>query len=102
MVICLKKKNNNMKMLNKGYDYYTKVKKKTDKIAEKKYNNYDEIFKARLYNLVLNICNQYVYDYTYVFTKCDLFFIADNNINIYELINEFRNEIRKMKKNFND
>ena len=81
-----------------GYDYYSVIKKKSDRIAEKVYHNNDEIFKARLYNLILNICNQFVYDYTYIFSKQDLYFISDYNINIHELLNELKNDIIKMKK----
>lgn len=84
-------------MLSSKYDYYSVIKEKTDKIAEKIYNNYDEIFKAKLYNLVLNMCNQFVYDYTYIFSKQDLYFIADYNINIHKLLDEFRLDILKMK-----
>lgn len=85
-------------LLIKNYDYYSIVKKKSDKIAEKVYHKHDEIFKARLYNLILNICNQFVYDYTYVFKKRDLYFIADNNINIHNLLEEFKVDILKMRK----
>lgn len=81
-----------------GYDYYSVIKKKSDRIAEKVYHNNDEIFKARLYNLILNICNQFVYDYTYIFTKNDLYFVADNNINIHNLLEEFKVDIVKMRK----
>ena len=84
-------------MLSSKYDYYSVIKEKTDRIAEKIYNNYDEIFKAKLYNLVLNMCNQFVYDYTYIFSKQDLYFIADYNINIHKLLDEFRLDILKMK-----
>lgn len=84
-------------MLSQKYDYYSVIKEKTDKIAEKIYNSYDEIFKAKLYNLVLNMCNQFVYDYTYIFSKQDLYFIADYNINIHKLLDEFRLDILKMR-----
>ena len=88
-------------MLSSKYDYYSAIKEKSDRIAEKIYNNFDEIFKARLYNLVLNICNQFVYGYTYIFSKQDLYFIADYNINIHKLLDEFKNDIIKMKKQEN-
>ena len=84
-------------MLSQKYDYYSVIKEKTDKIAEKIYNSYDEIFKAKLYNLVLNMCNQFVYDYTYIFSKQDLYFIADYNINIHKLLDDFRLDILKMR-----
>lgn len=91
-------KKNNIKRIPPVYDYYSEVKKKIDKIAQENFKVNDEIFKARLYNLVLNMCNQFVYDYTYVFSKEDLYFITDYNINIHELLNEFRKDIIKMKK----
>lgn len=90
-------RNNKIKLLEIKYDYYSVIKEKSDKIAEKEYKNYDEIFKSRLYNFVLNICNQFVYDYTYIFSKQDLYFIADNNINIYRLLDQFKDDIIKMK-----
>lgn len=67
-------------------------------ISEKVYKNNNEIFKARLYNLVLNMCNQFIYDYTYVFSRSDLYFIADYNINIHELLDEFKDDIIVMKR----
>lgn len=94
-------KNNKIKLLDAKYDYYTIIKEKSDRIARKIYNNNDEIFKARLYNLILNMCNQFVYDYTYIFTKQDLYFIADNDINIHELLNQFKNDIKIMRKSIN-
>ena len=61
------------------YDYYKSVKEKSDKLALTIFKQNDEILKAKLYNLVLNLCNQVIYDFTYVLTKEDLFFIADYN-----------------------
>lgn len=90
-------KNGKIKLLGVKYDYYSAIKEKSDSIAETIYNNKDEIFKARLYNLVLNMCNQFVYDYTYIFSKKDLYFIADYNINIHELLNQFKIDIKKMR-----
>ena len=66
--------------------------------AKKKYKNEDEIFISRLYNLVLNLCNQVIYDYTYVFTKNDFVFILDNDINVMDLLNEFTEDVQKMRK----
>lgn len=96
MIILSKKKN--IKMIAPVYDYYSTVKEKSDKIAENTFKINDEIFKARLYNLILNMCNQFVYDYTYVFSKQDLYFIADYNINIHKLLDEFKMDILQMKK----
>ena len=49
------------------------VKIKSDQIALE-YHIYDEFNKSRLYNLILNLCNQIVYNYTYIFTTSDLYF----------------------------
>ena len=86
------------KMLSGQYDYYKIIEDKVRVIAKKKYKNEDEIFISRLYNLVLNLCNQVIYDYTYVFTKNDFVFILDNDINLMDLLNEFTEDVQKMRK----
>lgn len=88
---------NNVKMLDENYDYYKSVKEKTDKLSLKIFKEDNEILKAKLYNLVLNLCNQVIYDFTYVLTKDDLFFIADYDINVHELLNNFVVDIVKIK-----
>lgn len=80
------------KRLPSSFNYYSQVKIKSDKIAEQ-YNLIDEFSKSRFYNLVLNLCNQIIYNYTYVFTESDLYFIADNNINILSVLDKFNEEI---------
>lgn len=84
------------KKLPSSYNYYEEVKIKSDKIALE-YSITDEFNKSRLYNLILNLCNQIVYNYTYVLTKADLFFIADYNINILAVLDNFRDDIIKQK-----
>ena len=84
------------KKLPSSYNYYEEVKIKSDKIALE-YNITDEFNKSRLYNLILNLCNQIVYNYTYVLTKAYLFFIADYNINILVVLDNFRDDIIKQK-----
>ena len=86
------------KMLSGQYDYYKIIEDKVRVIAKKKYKNEDEIFISRWYNLVLNLCNQVIYDYTYVFTKNDFVFILDNDINVMDLLNEFTEDVQKMRK----
>ena len=86
-----------VKLLNENYDYYKSVKEKSDKLSIKIFGKNDEILKARLYNLVLNLCNQVIYDFTYVLTKDDLFFIADYNIDVYKLLDNFVVDISKIK-----
>lgn len=97
-----KKKNRKMKGLPCEYNYYESVKGKTEKLYYKyfskndKYNEYIAIEK--LYNLILNICNQEIYDCVYTFTKDDLYFIADYKINICSLIKVFIDDIERMKR----
>ena len=82
------------KKLPSSYNYYKEVKIKSDKIALD-YNITDEFNKSRLYNLILNLCNQIVYNYTYVLTTADLYFIADYNINLIIVLDNFREDIIK-------
>ena len=82
------------KRLPSSYNYYKEVKIKSDKIALD-YNITDEFNKSRLYNLILNLCNQIVYNYTYVLTTADLYFIADYNINLIVVLDNFRDDIIK-------
>lgn len=86
-----------VKLLEENYDYYKSVKEKSDRLALQIFGKNDEILKAKLYNLVLNLCNQVIYDFTYVLTKDDLFFIADYNINVHKLLNNFVIDICKIK-----
>lgn len=86
-----------VKLLDEKYDYYKSVKEKSDKVALTIFKQNDEILKAKLYNLVLNLCNQVIYDFTYVLTKEDLFFIADYNIDVYKLLEYFVTDICKIK-----
>lgn len=86
-----------VKLLDEKYDYYKSVKEKSDKLALTIFKQNDEILKAKLYNLVLNLCNQVIYDFTYVLTKEDLFFIADYNIDVYKLLEYFVPDICKIK-----
>ncbi len=86
------------------YNYYKEIKNKTNEIYHKfnlveyikKDNNgrYDSLLetvvKEKLYNLILNICNQIIYDYNYVFSKDDLYFIEKFEIDkIFDYIVEF-------------
>lgn len=86
----------NKKRLPSTYDYYKQVKIKSDKIALK-YNITDEFNKSRFYNLILNLCNQVIYNYTYIFTLDDLFFISDYDINLIDVLDKFLDDILKQK-----
>ena len=49
------------------------------------------------FRLVLNLCNQILFNYTYIFTKSDLFFIAEYDINVMNLLDKFMDDILKQK-----
>lgn len=82
------------KGLPDSYNYYKEVKIKSDMLALE-YNIEDEFDKSKFYNLILNLCNQIIYNYTYVFTDADLFFIADYNINLTKVLAVFNDDILK-------
>ena len=87
-----------MNILPEGYNYYKVVQEKTNKISKEIFKDKNSpILEQKLYNLILNICNQVIYDYTYVFTKEDLFLIADFDINIYNVLEDFKDDIVKMR-----
>ena len=89
---------NKKKRLPEGYDYYKEVYNKVKKISIEIFGkDYNEILVQKLYNLVINICNQVIYEYNYVFTKEDLYFIADYNINIHLVLENFKEDIMKMR-----
>lgn len=94
-------KKNSVKMLTQGYNYYESIRHKTDEICKSKLytnNEFDYIVKKeKLYNLILNLCNQIVYDYTYVFTMDDFDFIYDNNIDVKNILEIFTDDIIRMK-----
>lgn len=88
-----------IKALPEKYNYYTSIKHKSEILSRKIFKNKNsEIYKTQLFNLMLNICNQAIYGYTYSFNKQDIFFIIDNGININEIINLCKIDILKNKK----
>lgn len=95
------KKNKNITLLTSKYDYYSRIKEKSDKIS-KFYFEDNEIKKAELYNLVLNLINQVVYDYIYTFTERDLDFILENGININSILEEFLDDIIIIKREYDE
>ena len=96
------KKLNEVKALPSEYDYYESIKKKSDCLAQKVFVVNHEILKSKLYNLMLDICNPIIYDYTYTFTKEDLFFIIDYGINVGIIIDYCFNDIQIMKNNLKE
>ncbi len=92
-------KNKNRLMLEEGYDFYKSVHEKTKKLSSKVFKECNSsILEQWLYNLVINLCNQVIYNYKYIFSKLDLFIIADYNINIARILDNFKIDIIKMKK----
>lgn len=92
-------KNKNRLMLEEGYDFYKSVHEKTKKLSSKVFKESNSsILEQWLYNLVINLCNQVIYNYKYIFSKQDLFIIADYNINIARILDNFKIDIIKMKK----
>lgn len=89
---------NKKNRLPEGYDYYREVQKKVNKISKEIFGEKNnDILVQKLYNLVINVCNQVIYEYNYVFTKDDLYFIADYNINIHIVLENFKEDIIKMR-----
>lgn len=86
------------KQLPESYNYYMEVSKKIKRISKeifKEENN--QILEQKLYNLVINICNQVIYNCKYSFTKDDLYFIVDYDIDIHLVVEEFKEDIIKCK-----
>lgn len=89
---------NKYKKLPEGYNYYSDVMEKTKKIAKDIFReDYNEILEQKLYNLIISLCNQVIYDYSYTFTKDDLFLLADYDINIHKVLKKFEDDIMKMR-----
>lgn len=91
-------KKNSLKMLPESYNYYEEVSKKVKKISKKTFKEKNnDMLEQKLYNLAINICNQAVFDNRYTFTKDDLYFIADYDIDIHLVVNELKEDILKYK-----
>lgn len=75
-------------ILKETKEYYLKNIKK-----EEKDNIPEEIVIMQLYNLILNILNQHMFNYVYIFKREDIEFLIKYNINIVELINKFKKYI---------
>ena len=92
------------------YDYYEAVKTESDEIFEEyklhqyiKAKNIDnkekleKIYKEKLYNILLNIINQEVYDEIYNFSKEDVEFIL--NFNIDKIMKDIIKRLKKYMRN---
>lgn len=76
------------KILNESKSYYLENIKK-----ENIYNIPEEIVIMQLYDLVLNILNQEIFEHVYSFKKEDLEFLVKYNIDVVDIINKFKNYI---------
>lgn len=73
---------------------YALVKKETDQYYEKELKLYhngipEEIEKAKLYELVVNLLNQEVLDYHYTFKESDFDFVIQYHIDLPKLLKHF-------------
>lgn len=75
-------------ILNESKNYYLENIKK-----EKIYNIQEEFIVMKLYDLILNILNQEVFNYVYNFKKEDIEFLIKYNVSIVDLINKFKKYI---------
>mgnify|MGYP005758750653 CR=1 FL=1 len=102
----------NMKK-NSNFNYYSNVLKVTNdnfekynlsryiKIFDNGYNKrLEKIYKQKLYNLVLNICNQYIYNYEYILKKDEIKFFYEFNLQmvVRNCIRELEEDILRYKK----
>lgn len=87
--------------MNKSYSYYGSVKNKTDSMFyELNFEQYMtskeimliDIYKQKFYNLILNLCNQLIYNSYYTLTKDDLLFIEK-----FEIDKKFDYILEKLK-----
>ncbi len=98
---------------NSNFNYYSNVLKVTNNNFEKynlsryikeQYNKnntrLEEIYKQKLYNLVLNICNQYIYNYEYILKKDEIKFFYEFNLQmvIKNCIKDLEEDILRYKK----
>lgn len=91
-------KRKSLKKLPENYNYYEEVSKKVKKISNEIFEEKNnDMLEQKLYNLAINICNQAVFDTTYTFTKDDLYFIADYDIDIHLVVNELKDDVLRYK-----
>lgn len=98
---------------NSNFNYYSNVLKVTNdnlekynlsryiKIFDNGYNKrLEKIYKQKLYNLVLNICNQYIYNYEYILKKDEIKFFYEFNLQmvVRNCIRELEEDILRYKK----
>jgi hypothetical protein len=76
---------------------YKKIKEKSDKYYYdnlKQYNNLEneEVVKSKLYNFVVNLGNQMLFDKSYTFKEEDFDFMGLYNLDLNELFRYFKYE----------
>ena len=79
---------------------YKKIKEKSDKYYYenlKQYNNleYEEIVKSKLYDLVVNLGNQMLFDRSYTFKEEDFDFIDLYNLDLNGILKYFKAEFKE-------
>lgn len=94
------------------FNYYSNVRRVTNNNFEKynlsrfikKYEkDYDErledVYKQKLYDLILNICNQYVYNYDYILKEDEINFFYEFNLQevIRSCIKDLEKDILRYK-----
>ncbi|MDD3303352.1 MAG: hypothetical protein PHP54_00320 [Clostridia bacterium] len=83
---------------NKNFEKYnlSRYIKKCEKKDSKKL---ECVYKQKLYNLILNICNQYVYDYDYLLKRDEINFMYDFNLQnvIRSCISDLEKDIMRYK-----
>lgn len=86
------------KVTNNNFEKYnlSRYIKKYEKDYSERLEN---IYKQKLYNLVLNICNQYVYNYDYVLKEDEIDFFYEFNLEevIKSCIKELETDISRYK-----
>jgi hypothetical protein len=72
-------------IVNQKSDFLFEKYKLVEENNEK--NDVKDILKQKLFELNMNICNSYIYNYKFQFSKEEMYFIDEYNL--YDLINEF-------------
>ena len=91
-------KKNNIKYLPQNYNYYTEVLKKTQKIAKDILKDkYNVVLEQKLYQLVLNLLNQAIYDIKYEFSREDIYLITEFDIDICKVLDYYNYDFLRQK-----
>lgn len=95
-------------MQKKQYDFNKRIREKTEVIFNRHlycdiidYHGYDTIYKEKFFEFIINLFNQYIYDCDFVFSKSEIDFFFDLNINciLREIIVTCQKDVLYYKKN---